>query len=140
MVCIYCSSATHVTNSRHQRRGNAIWRRRECLDCGAIFTSREQADLSASLRIEDAFKKKLSPFVRDRLFLDIYDSCRHRDSALADAAALTQTIIDKLVATNKSGLITRDDIIVTALAVLKNFDDAAATFYHAYHQDQNRTA
>lgn len=134
MVCVYCGSATKVINSRKQQRGNGIWRRRQCLTCGAVFTSRELADLSESLRVtQSPSQKKLVPFIRDRLFLDIYESCRHRPTALGDAASLTQTIIDKLLATTQNGAIERSEIVRASTTVLKRFDDAAATFYAAYH-------
>ncbi|HEY8999421.1 MAG TPA: hypothetical protein VIM53_03845 [Candidatus Saccharimonadales bacterium] len=134
MVCVYCGSATKVINSRKQRRGNGIWRRRECLACGAVFTSRELADLSESLRVaQNSSKKKLAPFTRDRLFIDIYESCRHRPTALGDAASLTQTVIDKLLAATSNGVIERNEIVKASATILKRFDSAAATFYAAYH-------
>jgi len=102
--------------------------------CNAIFTSREHIDLTESLRVQQAQDgKQLTPFRRDRLFLDIYESCKHRPTALGDAIALTQTIIDKLCLEAKGGLLTRLQIVTEALAVLKRFDLAAATAYGAYH-------
>jgi transcriptional repressor NrdR len=134
MVCVYCGSATKVINSRKQRRGNGIWRRRECLACGAVFTSHELADLSESLRVAATVNhKRLAPFSRDRLFIDIYESCRHRETAVGDAASLAQTIIDELLAVTKDGIVERATIVTTASKVLKRFDKPAATFYAAYH-------
>lgn len=134
MVCVYCGSPTKVTNSRKQRHGNGIWRRRQCLSCGAVFTSRELADLRESLRVaQNASHKRLAPFMRDRLFLDIYESCRHRPTALGDAAGLTETIVDKLLASTKNGVIERNQIVVISKEVLARFDTTAVTFYAAYH-------
>lgn len=138
MVCVYCGSSTKVINSRKQRHGNGIWRRRECLSCGAVFTSREQADLRESLRVaQNETHKRLSPFQRDRLFLDVYESCRHRPTALGDAASLTETIIDNLLAATKDGVIGRNQIIAACKDVLSRFDKTAATFYAAYHPERN---
>ncbi len=139
MVCIYCGSTTKVTNSRPEKRRGGVWRRRECLECGAIFTSREQADLSESLRVTNqADNKELRPFCRDQLFLDLYASCKHRPTALGDATALTRTVIDLLLPQAVDGLLTRKKILQTTHAVLSRFDTAAATLYAAYHPETSR--
>jgi len=135
MVCVYCSSPTMVVNSRHIRRSNDIWRRRKCTACDSVFTSIEKADLAAALRLEPT-TKVLEPFSRDRLFVSIYESCRHRTTALRDAANLTQQIVTLLVnQQEKSGLVTRGQLIAIVKQVLSKFDRAAATYYTAYHSD-----
>ena len=132
MVCIYCGNSTRVTNSRPQKRQNAIWRRRNCEACGALFTTTEQVDLASSLRI--AIGKTLTPFDRDTLFISIYEACRHRHTALTDASALCSTIVNEIVRNNKAkdGLVDRKVVIAAALSVLKRFDATAATVYSAY--------
>lgn len=133
MVCIYCGGPTAVINSRKQRRNNSIWRRRQCERCRAIFTSQEHADLGLALRVTRSGSSELAPFSRERLFVHVYESCKHRPSALGDASALTQTIINRLLQTSEHGIIARDDIVRQAHSVLTNFDKAAATFYMVYH-------
>lgn len=133
MICIYCKGDTAVTNSRKQRGGQSIWRRRHCTACGTIFTSIEQADLSASIRIETS-RQELVPFSRDTLFYSIAASCGHRkQSALTDASSLTDTVIHKLLLLH-TPLISSATISSTAAQVLKNFDQAAYTYYLAYYQ------
>jgi transcriptional regulator NrdR family protein len=133
MVCVYCSAPTQVVNSRHQRRNNDIWRRRKCTHCGSIFTAIESADLSGALRVAHT-PQRLEPFLRDKLFVSIYDSCKHRPTALRDAGNLTQQIIARLLSTqDRPGLIHPDTIVNTSIDVLKRFDRAAATTYAAYH-------
>lgn len=78
-------------------------------------------------------KPELAPFQRDKLFVSVYESCRHRSSATQDASALTQTIIDALMPAVKDGTIPQDRISTTTLEVLRRFDPVAATFYGAYH-------
>lgn len=39
MTCPVCGSKTHIVNSRSD--GETVRRRRECLDCGHRFTTRE---------------------------------------------------------------------------------------------------
>lgn len=131
MVCIYCQGHTSVTNSRKQRGGQAIWRRRLCGNCGAIFTTSESADLSASLMIEK-HGGALIPFSRDSLFFSIASSCGHRKvSAATDASELTNTIVQKLLK-QKLAIIPADTIKKISVETLERFDPIASTYYKAY--------
>lgn len=78
-------------------------------------------------------KRALVPFSRDRLFLSVYESCKHRPRAISEAAALTQTIINQLLASNTNGTVGSSEIAKQAHVVLERFDRTAATFYAAYH-------
>jgi transcriptional repressor NrdR len=133
MVCIYCSGKTKVINSRPQKRLAQTWRRRECLDCGAVFTTLEAVDYAGSLRVRAA-DGHLEPFTRDKLFVSLYKALGHRKTATADASALADTIIAKLRPNVHSGLLERNDIVTIATGVLKNFDEAATVQYAAYHK------
>jgi len=131
MVCIYCHHKTQVTNSRPQKRLNRVWRRRNCQNCGAIFTSTESIDLSGSVGVGSG--SHLQPFQRDKLLFSVYDSLRHRKTAQTDATWLTDTIIAKLLPHIKDATIQKQQITQTSLSVLKNFDKPAATHYQAFH-------
>jgi transcriptional repressor NrdR len=133
MVCIYCGHPkTEVTNSRLQKQTNEIWRRRQCAACANIFTSYEYASLDKGMVVQyDTVK--MAPFSRDRLFLSIYESCKHQSGAIDNATALVQTITSRLVATAQHGAIVRSNIIAISKDVLERFDPAAATIYSAYH-------
>lgn len=132
MECIYCSAPTKVTNSRPHQKTPGIWRRRKCLGCGAIFTSREAPDYDKSLVVKQS-NAKLVPFERDKLFSSLLAVCGHRQHAVKDSTALTATIIQKLVPKAQDGLLTKQQIIETTAQVLKRFDAAAAVQYDAYH-------
>ncbi|HSX53199.1 MAG TPA: hypothetical protein VLF90_02415 [Patescibacteria group bacterium] len=121
-----------MANSRHQKKSNQVWRRRHCVSCQGTFTTIEQADLPLSL----LYKKDLShvePFSRDKLFLSLYNSLKHRQTALSDASSLTATVIGKLLLTVKAASVDRSTIIQTATETLKHFDKAASVTYSAYH-------
>lgn len=135
MVCIYCFTTTKVVNSRRQRRTNNIWRRRKCLGCGAVFTTNEKVELETSLMIKkpNGRATALTPFSRDQLMINIYESCRHRASAANDAAALTQTVVNDILPTAADGVIDKTQLIKGTAKVLKHFDPVAATIYAAYH-------
>ena len=137
MVCVYCGSPTTVSNSRLQRRNNHTWRRRKCLNCRATFTTGEAPDLSSSFMVKDT-RGKLIPFNRDKLFIALYESCRHRPKAYQDATALTETVISHILDRPAGSVVDRGRIIETAHKALKRFDSAAATIYLAYHPIQQR--
>jgi transcriptional repressor NrdR len=131
MVCIYCGAGTAVTNSRLQKKTNQVWRRRKCLKCGNVYSSIEGVNWGQAVRY--SHEGRLEPFSRDRLFLSLYEACRHRKSAQSDATALTDTVLGKLRPRIQAASLDRGQVIDTAMKVLKQFDKAAATAYRAYH-------
>lgn len=133
MVCIYCGHTTQVVNSRPQKRQNAIWRRRQCKSCQAVFTSIEQIDLATSLTVRRTMRH-LEPFNKNKLLLSIHECCKHRDNALADAEGLVATIVTKCIARAESGALTPQAIAAESLLVLQRFDPVAATMYGAFHK------
>lgn len=131
MVCIYCGSATSVINSRHQLRSNTIWRRRTCKECGATVTTTECMDLATAILVVHNLAHE--PFSRDRLFVSIYESCKHRKDAQNSATILTDTVIRALYPHIYDALIEKSEIIKTTTKILKRFDEAAGVQYAAYH-------
>jgi transcriptional regulator NrdR family protein len=97
----------------------------------AIFTTSEAPDLLKSLSVTDG--KNLQPFSRDKLFLSVHDSLKHRKTATNDASWLTDTIISRLYPLIASGSLNAPDITQTTTVILKRFDKAATTYYQAYH-------
>lgn len=135
MVCIYCAGELSVINSRPQKRRNQVWRRRRCDSCKALFTTIEIIDLSAALNIKRS-TGDMQPLLRDKLFISIYDSCRHRPYALKDANELTATVLSKLLHKTTNGSITSRTIIETTLHTLQHFDQVAAIHYAAFHPER----
>ena len=132
MVCLHCGAKTHVTNSRLQRRNQHIWRRRECLKCGAIFTTEESAVYGAAWTVQE-HDGTYKPFSRDKLFMSLYKSCQHRETALADASDLADTIIRKLSGSVENGRLSARTIVQVAQVTLNRFDKAASVHYQAFH-------
>ncbi|PID30742.1 hypothetical protein CSA80_04200 [Candidatus Saccharibacteria bacterium] len=99
--------------------------------CGAIFTTRETIDYSASIVVRK--KQRLEPFERDKLFVSLIASVSHRSDALGDAAALTTTITQQLLKTTSDGSIDAVCITKTTQDVLRRFDSLAAAYYSAHH-------
>lgn len=132
MVCIYCGDKTRVTNSRSSKKSHSTWRRRACESCKATVTSVEEYDLSQTHRVQSP-DGSLKPFLRDLLFLDVYQSLSHRKSALADATALTDTIIQGCIASSHRGKINNSTITELTSSTLEKFDIAGATYYRSHH-------
>lgn len=137
MVCVYCGGKTSVINSRSNKKLNRVWRRRQCTTCHSSFTTAEHADEQRSFMIRGSVTKKLVPFSRDKLFISLYRSCGHRQTAVEDAAALSDTIISQLLYQHQrhNALLTRSEIKQAVARTLKHFDQAAATYYQAYYMD-----
>lgn len=131
MICIYCGSKTRVMNSRLQKRHNNIWRRRECGNCMAVFTTSESPDFFKGWVVESS--NDVQPFSRDKLFASVHDGLKHRKTAITDATHLTDTIIGRLYSLLSSGSLNKSDIIVATMDILKNFDKVSYTQYQAYH-------
>lgn len=133
MVCIYCHSKTRISNSRPSRKTMTVWRRHQCTQCRAIFTTRETPDLINSLRVKTA-SGNLTPFLRDKLFVSVFLSVSHRKTALSDATGLTDTILANILTLKHSGVITIAEIIELSSKTLKRFDLAAYVHYTAHHK------
>ena len=132
MVCLYCGSPTKVTNSRTRADNLLVWRRRSCQQCKAVFTTLEQIDRQSAV----AVKKRnghIEPFLRDKLLISVYDSLKHRKTALTDATALSDTIIRSVLTKMTDGSLKIDDLVSTTHLVLLRFDKPAAVYYASFH-------
>jgi transcriptional regulator NrdR family protein len=132
MVCLYCRGKTQVVNSRHQKRLNQTWRRRKCSSCSNIFSTTEKINYSTTLLITNK-TGTISDFSKDKLLLSVYRSLGHRDDAINDAVALTDTIMSSIIKPLATPLVDTASIVKTTYLVLSNFDKAAAVHYRAYY-------
>jgi len=133
MVCIHCGGKTKVVNSRRQSRSNQVWRRRQCLACSAVFTTAEMPRYGAAWAVRGK-TGRLQPFSRDKLFLSLYEACRHRPTALEDAGALTDTVIKNLSGQLADGVSDSQVIEQIAHVALNRFDKVASVHYQAFHK------
>lgn len=134
MVCIYCDSKskTSVVNSRASSLSHMTWRRRQCQHCQSVFTTRETIDLENALRVNSS--DGLQPFLRDRLFLDVYKSLSHRKTALKDAGGLTDTIIAQLLPLQTKGVIDISTLKKATHQTLTRFDTVSGVYYAAHYK------
>ena len=101
------------------------------MQCKALTTSIESVDLASAFRVRTA--AVLAPFSRDILFISVYETCKHRKTALKDATALTATIISVLPTIHEKSVIDRSRLTKTVHQTLKRFDATAAMLYIALH-------
>lgn len=132
MKCIICGGDTFVSNSRPAKEGSAVWRRRECGDCGTVFSSRERPDLSLSIKVKKD-QEILEAFSEEKLLLSVYESLSHRKDRLRASKELTLTIVKQLLPV-RSGVVSAKEIAELAYKAIERFDKAAATFYTAHHK------
>jgi len=129
---MYCKGQTKVINSRSQRRSNSVWRRRKCLKCSAIFTTTEDANIAQGWSVKES-KGKTIPFSSDHLYLSVYDSLKHRPTAVSDARSLVDTVLNKLIDRMANGIIDVRSISEVTLVCLNRFDKVASVHYQAYY-------
>jgi len=132
MVCVYCGARTNVVNSRLRHKTNEVWRRRRCLQCQAIISTTESVEYHSAWQVKSD-STGLEPFSRDKLFLSLYSSMRHRISAIDDANSLATTIIGRLRPTVTRGIVRPGDIYAVASIVLSRFDSTSFNTYRAFY-------
>ncbi len=137
MRCPYCADPTsRVIDSRLGRNGGEIRRRRECLECGRRFTTRE--------RVDDVLPKvvkrdeRREEFRRDKLVLAVQKACEKRPVSADDleqlvdrVERLAQELGDKEVTSRFMGeqvlheLVELDTLAATRFAsVIRDFQNA----------------
>ncbi len=91
MRCPYCSDETNrVIDSRLGREGAEIRRRRECLECGRRFTTRE--------RVEEVLPKivkrdeRREEFSREKLLAGVHRACDKRPVSSDDLERLVDRV------------------------------------------------
>ena len=135
MHCPFCQSdQVIVSNSRPTNKNTQIWRRRKCLKCDNIFTSRERVDISYIIvEKRDGRHVKFSYF---KLCSGIYQALISRKrcdrgQASVIAEEVTQKIEENLI-TQKIKKITTDDICKLAFKILAKKSPEGALMYFAY--------
>jgi transcriptional repressor NrdR len=130
MVCPYCSHESSVTNSRLQKRANSVWRRRKCLNCGAIWTSVERLEASTVWRVQH--NGHLLSFSYETLYISLYEALKHKKTAVTEAKHLCDTVMQKL-ASKRTAVLSTELIVQTTYNILRRYDKLAAALYKTTH-------
>ena len=139
MLCIKCSSATRVTNSRPHKKTPGVWRRRTCTSCGATFTTHER--LSDSHYLFTVVKAgKHHRFSLPVLMVSIFQSLAHLPLAEASEESywLAQTIAEGIQA-SAHNTVSSSQLSQETYDVLVRYDEVAAAFYGLRHRITTKT-
>lgn len=139
MKCPYCAcqkknSKTDVINSRPGKGGDEVWRRRQCLTCGEVFTTTEHFSYDSIFVVKRNLTRKR--FVYEKLFASVLNAisagkARDQGDDALKTKSLTKEIIDRLFMI-KSKYISTKDIIRAAHLVLTKEDPFFALRYAMY--------
>jgi transcriptional repressor NrdR len=91
MKCPYCSHlGDKVVDSRESKEGEAIRRRRECLECGKRFTSYERIDEIPYMVVKkDGSRER---FERNKLVAGLLKACEKRPVSIAALEAVADRV------------------------------------------------
>jgi transcriptional repressor NrdR len=89
--CPYCGHlGDKVVDSRESKEGEAIRRRRECLDCGRRFTSYERIDEIPYMVVKkDGSRER---FERQKLIAGLLKACEKRPVSVAQVEAIADRV------------------------------------------------
>jgi len=136
MKCPQCGfPESKVTNSREANAGEEVRRRRECLSCGARFTTREVVEKRLIVVIKRDGTRE--PFDRRKLIHGLSIACRKRPVGLELIERLAEGVERQLLRRNDPEVPTNDigDLVLNAL---RDLDDVAyVRFASVYRQFQN---
>ena len=134
MRCPYCHSVNDkVVNSRTCQDGDAIRRRRECLDCGRRFTTFEYIE-AAELHVIKSNGERES-FDRQKLKRGIWRACEKRPVTEEDIEGIVSEI-EKEIQNRMITELRAGDIGEMVLRRLRKIDEVAyirfASVYKAF--------
>ena len=141
MKCIFCSHKnTSVINSRSTKGNTIVWRRRQCVSCKDIFTTREGTFTDNLFLIKRNGKRQR--FVYEKLLASIFvvlNLGKERDSGdqALRSRKVTYDIIDGLRDIHAKTISTKDVVRITYKALIKISQHTADSymFYSSYRTE-----
>lgn len=136
MRCVVCDNPeSKVIDSRPSDDGLSIRRRRECLKCGARFTTYERHNESTLIVLKN--NRSSEPFDRNKLMRSLMVAAKKRDIPPARLEALIDDVELEIRNTLKSEV--RSKVLgELVLQRLKDVDDVAyIRFASVYHDFRN---
>src|SRR6478672_3590976 len=123
MRCPYCGALdSRVVDSRDVRDGDAIRRRRECVNCGRRFTTYEVPELRELIVVKRDGRRE--PFDRRKLVDKLRIAATKRPVPMAEIERIVREIETEMLDTGASE-VSSTFIGESALAKLKTLDDVA---------------
>ena len=133
MKCPYCGHlGDKVVDSRESREGDVIRRRRQCLDCGKRFTSRERLeDIEYRVVKKDGNREA---FQRQKLIAGLLTASEKRPVSIQQLEAIADRIEAELQERPEREM-TTEDIGARLMQELKQLDQIAyVRFASVYRQ------
>jgi transcriptional repressor NrdR len=123
MKCPYCGHlGDKVVDSRESKEGDAIRRRRECLECSRRFTSYERIDEIPYMVVKKDGRRER--FERQKLVAGLLKACEKRPVAVPSLEAIADKIEARLQDAPEREISTKE-VGATVMAALKNLDKVA---------------
>jgi transcriptional repressor NrdR len=133
MFCPFChSQQIIVTNSRPTNKDTQIWRRRKCLNCNEVFTTREKIDISYVVVIKKDGRRV--QYSQSKLYSSIFYALvgrKHIDKGDAGLIAgdfiqkIEENIVSQKIKEIKS--ININQLVIKLLS--KQYPDVAIRYY-----------
>lgn len=127
MVCPYCTSPTHVTNSRRRRLGYSIWRRRECLTCQQVFSTLEYPIVEKIIVLK-TLEGRLKPLKQINVYTTVFQALGGLKAASETAQHLTETCLNKILQQGEP-VVSEKHLQKIIFATLKAYQHTAAQRY-----------
>ena len=108
-----------------------MWRRRQCVACGAVFTTHESVELESALLVEKSGQNQ--PFLADLLLKELMNAMKHREDVYTASREVLGTIVRRLLDLPSRPVFSTPDITRVTSEVLKRFDKRAHLRYMADH-------
>lgn len=134
MECPYCRrEVTIVLNSRPTRQNSQIWRRRQCLNCKAIYTTHERVDLSNLIVIKKSGKTEM--FSQGKLYAGIYRSTISQTKNRGKLVDKVTQEVEREILFLKTKRVFSEQIGNIVIRILKKHNTGAFLRFLAYCQD-----
>jgi transcriptional repressor NrdR len=123
MKCPYCGHlGDKVVDSRESKEGEAIRRRRECLECGRRFTSYERIDEIPYMVVKKDGRRER--FERQKLVAGLLKACEKRPVRIPALEAIADRI-EAVLQDKSEREISTEAIGAQVMAELKHLDKVA---------------
>ena len=133
MQCPFCGDETNkVIDTRMAREGEEIRRRRECLECGQRFTTRERVEEVVPRIIKQDGRRE--PYDRPKLLAGIEHACAKRPVSAEAIERLADRVERRLQETGANE-VSSELVGRRTLAELTELDPIAAVRFASVFQD-----
>ena len=133
MLCPFCGHLeSKVVNSRQNPRGDAIRRRRECLECAHRFTTFEMIEKTPIVVVKRDGKRE--SFDREKIIKGILHACEKRPVTMDEVEKIVQNV-EKSLYNNMEKEVSSHKIGEIILKLLREVDEVAyVRFASVYRQ------